>query len=385
MEEDKNKFIAGKLEQVENYKAYIPNFINHEFSFKDNKTLKLLEDATIALCTLNSKYLDVDFVNSFTSMLVRLEAYSSNAIEGTKVDVKDFLNTDSTADENIDIKKIKNLYYTTYDYYKNSIKKETDFFTIKEIEKINKLLFKNIKLENSTPGKIRDVQNYIGGTNILDAFFVPPPPKLVKDLLNDLNDFWKNPSLYIPNLIKIALYHFQFETIHPFCDGNGRTGRLLINIQLRQTKLLDLPVLCLSEYWSRNKGLYYDALTTARYTNDIEYWIRFFLQSIITTSYERIETIIMILKIKEKYSTEIKIKFKSSDNHLKLLDYLISQSPFINVKDAENILKITYQGANKIIDNFVSLGILKEYNENKRNRIFFFEEYFKLIFNKKFN
>ncbi len=376
---EKNNFVAGKLEKVSDYEVYIPNSINREFKFNDNKTLKLLEEASFLLCKLDF-FLDVPFVNTFTTMLVKLEAYCSNAIEGTNADIKDVLDAGANinVEQNENIKKIinlMNLMETTYDYYNN----EEEIFSVNGIEKIHKSLFKNIDNKGTYYGKIRKIQNYIG-SSMMSALYVPPPPELVEELLNDLNDFWNDQSIYLPNLIKIALFHFQFETIHPFCDGNGRVGRMLINLQLKNKKMLHLPVLCLSEYWHRHKGLYYDALTIARFSDDIEYWLRFFLQSIITTCNERIETIEKILEIQKRYTNEIRINYKSYSNHEMLFNHLISVSPFITVKETQKILKITYQGANKIIENFVNLGILQELNTFKRNREFIFKEFFDLVF-----
>ena len=208
---------------------------------------------------------------------------------------------------------------------------------------------------------------------------MPPPAKYVRDLLQDLDDFWKNKSLYIPSLIKIAIYHYQFETIHPFNDGNGRTGRILINLQLKESGLLNFPVLCLSEYWGRNKGLYYEALTTVRFSHNIEYWIRFFLESIIKTSEERIDVISQIETIQNKNIKLIEEKIKNPIKHRELFDKLLKY-PKITVNETERSLKVKYQVANKIIQDLVKLNILKTENENKRNRVFIFKEYSDLIF-----
>ena len=177
----------------------------------------------------------------------------------------------------------------------------------------------------------------------------------------------------------IIEFHVRFERIHPFGDGNGRIGRLITNLQLKECDLLDLPVLCLSNYWKKNKGNYYNAISNARYANNIEYWVRFFLSSIYSASKERIDAIIKINETLNKYK---KILEKGEqDNSNIILTHLIKASPFITAKEAQNLTGSTYQGANKIIEKFVHLGILKEYSQNKRNRIFVFDEYDKLIFN----
>ncbi len=371
-------FIAGQIENSGAYEVYIPNKINHNFTFCDNRTLKLLEEATIQLSRLNYACCSMEFYNMFTNMHVHLEALCSNEIEGTHADIKDVLSDNLGEDTNS--VKIRNLYKTTHDFFNDEKLRSANIYTINMIEKINKSLMKDVKPSKYHNGKIRTEQNFIGGDNILSALFVPPPAKLVPELMQDLNDFWENEDYFIPKLIKIAIYHFQFETIHPFMDGNGRTGRLLVALQLRDSRLLSLPVLCLSNYWKRNRGRYYEALTTVRYTHNLEYWVRFFLDSIINASKERLETIEKIQHLQKEYSKLIFKSFKSPVNYIEVLNRLITDTPIIKVKDVQDWLGITYQGANKIIDNLLTLGILKEENENKRNRIFIFKEYYNLVF-----
>lgn len=376
-------FIAGQMENLGTYEVYVPNKINHNFTFSDNRTLKLLEEATIQLSRLNYACCSMEFYNMFTNMHVHLEALCSNEIEGTHADIKDVLSDNLGEDTNST--KIRNLYKTTHDFFTDEKLLNTNIYTINMIEKINKSLMKDVKPSKLHNGKIRTAQNFVGGHDILSALFVPPPANLVPELVEDLNNFWLNENFFIPKLIKIAIYHFQFETIHPFMDGNGRTGRLLVALQLRDSGLLSLPVLCLSNYWKRNRGLYYEALTTVRYTHNIEYWVRFFLDSIIKAGKERLNTIEKIQQLQKDYSKLIFEKCKSPVNYLKLLNYLIKDKPVIKVKDVQDTLGISYQGANKIIDNFVTLGILKEENENRRNRVFIFKEYYNLVFDSKDN
>lgn len=339
----------------------------------------LLEQGASVLSELNTICQFMDFNNILANMYVHLEALCSSEIEGTHAEIKDLFQ--HTKRDNEDVQKVWNLYDTTHYYFNNKELTGAELYCTKTIEKINKDLFKKVTSINHYTGKVRNFQNFVGGTNILSASFIPAPPEMVKKLMKDLNDFWLNDSYFIPKLIKIAIYHFQFETIHPFVDGNGRTGRLLISLQLRDSGLLDLPVLCLSDYWKKNKGQYYEALTIARYTRNLEHWIRFFIQSIISTGNERIETIVKIIKLKNDYIEEIRSSIKSPYNHLRTLDYLINETPIISVKELAGYLGLTYQGANKIIENFVTMGLLVPFGENKRNRSFIFEKYHNLVFN----
>ena len=205
----------------------------------------------------------------------------------------------------------------------------------------------------------------------------------LQDLLQDLEDFWNNSKLYIPNLIKIAIYHYQFETIHPFNDGNGRTGRLLINLQMKEKNILNFPVLCLSKYWAKNKGLYYEALTNVRFSNDIEHWIRFFLESLTKTIEEQITTITEIDNFYSECIKRIESNIKTCAKHKDLLKELLKR-PTVTVSIASKTLKTTYQNSNKVIQDLAKLDILKPKNDNKRNRVFELNGYNDLIYKRIF-
>lgn len=371
------EFIAGKLINVGNFEAFLPNSINHEFFLHDNKTLILLEQASAILGKLN--YLCEKLpLNRYISMLILIEALNSSAIEGTHASAEEVLGTEK---KSADGQAIENLFDTINAYY-NGQCKNNSIITVSTIEDINKRLFKNIKNKSNT-GKIRTGQNFIGGNSELSALYVPPPAEYLQELLKDLEDFWGNSKLYIPNLIKIAIFHYQFETIHPFNDGNGRTGRLIINLQMKEKNILNFPVLCLSKYWAKNKGLYYDALTNVRFSNDIEHWIRFFLESLIKTIEEQIKTITEIDDFYSKCIDKIESNIKTYARHKDLLEELFKR-PTITVSLTSKILKITYQNANKVIQDLVKLDILKPKNDNKRNRVFELEGYNDLIYKRIF-
>ena len=371
--QEKEKFIAGNLVHTGSFEAFVPNSINHEFHFHDNKTLVLLERASAMLGKLN--YLCERLpLNIYISMLILQEALTSSAIEGTHASAEEVLDNETKTTNN---QEINNLFDTINAYYNGGCRNK-DISATSTIEDINKRLFKNIN-DKKNVGKVRTGQNFIGGNSELSALFVPPPEKYLEELLQDLEDFWKNSTLYLPALVKIAIYHYQFETIHPFNDGNGRTGRLLINLQMKEKEILKYPVLCLSEYWGKNKGLYYTALTNVRFSNDIEHWIRFFLESIIETTKEQIDTINRIDSFYSNCSNLIISNIKAPTKHNELLEKLFKK-PSITVSIATEILRIPYQNANKIIQDLVKLGILKAKNNNKRNRVFELSGYMDIIF-----
>ena len=212
-----------------------------------------------------------------------------------------------------------------------------------------------------------------------DAVFIPPHNTEVSELMNDLENFIHNDKIEVPQLIRIAIAHYQFETVHPFLDGNGRLGRLMITLYLVSVGLLDKPTLYLSDFFEKNKALYYDNLSFVRTSNNLIQWIKFFLVSIIETSDKGIKTFREILKLKEKMEGEKLLSLgKRIHNANKLINFLYNK-PIINVKEVENLLHLTTKPANTMIKDFEDLVILKEITGYKRNRLFLFEEYYKLF------
>lgn len=335
----------------------------------------LLEMTAAALGKLNERCDLISFVNPFTTMHVNLEALGSSAIEGTHAEPKELSFSEKIDNKTIDkeVLKVRNLRNATY---RRMNENAPNFeYTTENLEAINFELFQGLEAETKEVGKIRTCQNFVGGTNIMNALFTPPPPEYVKELIEDLNDYWNDKSYSVPNLIKIALYHFQFETIHPFIDGNGRMGRMLINIQLRDCGLLDFPVLCLSNYWRRNKGLYFEALSAARFSHNIEHWIRFFLDSIMNAANERHEMIIEIQNLINNCKKELIKQGKYKGNYKEVLHYLTNISPYVTVRDLQEHLNMSYQGTYKIIETFINLGILEICSEGARNREFVFRKF----------
>jgi Fic family protein len=231
------------------------------------------------------------------------------------------------------------------------------------------------------PGEYRSSQNWIGGANLKDAVFIPPQHTEVSYLMGDLENFIHNDKIDVPHLIRIAVAHYQFETIHPFLDGNGRLGRLMITLYLVSTGLLDKPTLYLSDFFERRKSLYYDNLTFVRTSNNLIQWIKFFLVAVIETSDKGIYTFREILRMKENIEGVKLLSLGKRINNAKKLITFLYRKPLINVKDVENLLKVTTKPANAIIQQFEKLGILIEVTGYKRNRLFLFKEYYKLFTN----
>jgi len=199
--------------------------------------------------------------------------------------------------------------------------------------------------------------------------------------MGDLENFIHNDKIEVPHLIRIAIAHYQFETIHPFLDGNGRLGRLMITLYLVSTGLMDKPTLYLSDFFERKKSLYYDNLTFVRTSNNLVQWIKFFLVAVIETSDKGILTFREILKLKENIEGVKLLSLGKRINNAKKLVTFLYKKPLLNVKDVENLLNVTTKPANSIIQEFEKLGILKEVTGYKRNRLFLFENYYKLFMN----
>ncbi len=224
------------------------------------------------------------------------------------------------------------------------------------------------------PGEFRRSQNWIGGTSLSDAVFIPPHHDELPELMSDLEKFWHNEEIEVPHLVRIAISHYQFETIHPFLDGNGRIGRLLITLYLVSHKLLAQPSLYLSDYFDKNQGAHYHALTQVRASNDLGHWIKMFLVAVISTAEKGKKTFQKILALKEKADADLVCMGRLAKNGRRLLT-LLYREPTINVAAVKKEMEISHVSAEKLLRTFVRAGTLKEITGFKRNRFFCFKRY----------
>lgn len=370
-------FLAGHWVQQYQYKSFIPEKINHEWIWQDPVINTLLEDATKALGELNAFTGIVPNVDLFISMHITKEANTSSRIEGTKTEIDEALMEKESLDpeKRDDWQEVQN-----YISAMNGAIEELKTLPVSNrlIKNTHRILMENVRGENKQPGEFRQSQNWIGGSNLKTAFFIPPPHTEVPELMSDLEKFLHNDEIHVPRLIKIAIAHYQFETIHPFLDGNGRIGRLLITLFLVSNDLLKKPSLYLSDFFERNKGSYYDALTLVRTAHDLNHWVRFFLTAIIETAQSGVETFKKILDLKQRMDASLFSFGKKAQNVQILLDYLYKK-PIINVKIASEVLGVTKATANSLIKDLEAQGVLNEITGYQRNKWFVFSEYLSIF------
>lgn len=380
MVEDKHFRAGQKIRQPEAYHAFIPAPLPPspplEMSYE---ILDLLSKADRALGRLDGSTSMLPNPNLFVFMYVRKEAVLSSQIEGTQASLTDLLAFEANAREGIpaDVVEISN-YITATNY---GLKRLEEFpLSLRLLKEIHAKLLEDTRGSTKTPGEFRRTQNWIGapGCDLNNATFVPPPPQEMMKALGEWELFLHNDSP-IPLLIKLGLIHAQFETIHPFLDGNGRVGRLLITFLLCQQKVLQRPLLYLSIFFKRKRTEYYDRLQAIRDNGDWEAWIRFFLQGVYEAAQEATETARRIVLLRERHRELILEKAGGkAPNALKLLEILY-QMPFFSVSQIAKRLEITFASANTLAKELEEAEILLETTGQKRNRMFCYEAYLDLF------
>lgn len=375
---DIKDFKSGSLKQGYKYQYFMPEKINHDFSWEDTSINTLLEKASFHLGALNSFSSLVPDADMFIIMHIFKEAVISNRIEGTRTNIEEALNEQ----ENLDPEK-RDDWQEVHNYVKamNNAIQELENLPLSNrlIKNTHKILLSTGRGEHKSPGEFRISQNWIGGTSLSDAVFIPPAHEELPELLSDLELFLNNTNINIPHLIRIAIVHYQFETIHPFLDGNGRIGRLLISLYLVHSKVLQKPLLYLSDFFEKNKTLYYDNLTFVRTKNDMSQWIKYFLEGVSQTAENSAQTLKKIIDLKTDLE---KNKLLSLGKRTKKANEFLSflfHSPVITSTALQKEMKITAKTANSLIDAFIGLNILKERTGYSRNRIFVFDKYVKLF------
>mgnify|MGYP001134946330 CR=1 FL=1 len=378
---DIHQFKAGIFRQKLEFSSFSPEPICLQWLISNPKLLNKLGEADRFLGRLDSFSELIPDINFFIKMHVTKEATVSSKIEGTQTSFEEAL----IKEEDIDPEK-RDDWQEVHNYIKalNQAIEQLSTLPISNrlIKQTHETLLLHARGKHKMPVTYRTSQNWIGNS-LRDAIFIPPHHEEIADLMQDLEKFVNAEvlelPLYVPHLVKIAIIHYQFETIHPFLDGNGRIGRLLITLYLIHCNLLQKPTLYLSDYFERNRRDYYDLLTQTRTKNDLESWIFFFLDGVIETSKKSIQAFNDILALRENVELNklILLGRKQADGK-KLIDALY-KNPVMNGTEIAEVLGVHSSTANRLIADFVDLGILTELTGYKRNRIFAFDEYIKIF------
>ncbi|MEE9343944.1 MAG: Fic family protein [Gammaproteobacteria bacterium] len=369
-----DNYKAGAYVQQYEYKSFSPEPINHRWEISDAEIQNLLSDADRALGELNAFSQLVPDVDFFIRMHITKEATQSSRIEGTRTNMEEALldEQDIAPEKRDDWEEVQN-------YIKAINQAITQLETLplsnRLLKNTHKTLMQGVRGETKQPGEFRNSQNWIGAS-LKNAIFVPPHHDEVPELMSDLEKFIHNEENHVPHLIKIAIAHYQFETIHPFLDGNGRLGRLMIALYFASYGLLHKPALYLSDYFERHKTQYIDHLTAVRLNNQIKPWLVFFLIGIQETAKSSIQVFKDILVLKEKLEREVLPYFSTrrQGNAQTLMRYLY-QSPALDIKTVAKLLDLKTNTAAALVNDFVKYGVLHEITGKRRNRVFWFKDY----------
>ena len=370
-------FKAGKLHQRYQYKSFEPVLVNLEWTWEDPSINALLEKANRALGELNAFSLIVPDIDLFIQMHVVKEAQTSSRIEGTQTAIDEALmpEEDIQPEKRDDWREVRN-----YIDAVNMATKELDGLPLSNrlLKQTHAILMQGVRGEHKQPGDFRVSQNWIGGSSLGDAVFIPAHPDGVADMMSDLEKFWHNDEITVPHLVRAAISHYQFETIHPFLDGNGRIGRLLIPLYLISHGLLNKPSLYLSDFFERNRASYYDALMRVRVSNDMIHWVRFFLSGIAETASKGRDVFQKILALRTEVEHSVLSLGKRTPNARRALSVLYRQ-PLVSSADLEKELGVSAPTANGLISELVRIDILEEITGQRRGRLYAFDRYLRLF------
>lgn len=373
-----HKFNSGIFQKQNEYKSFLPTPVNRQWKIDNPEILNLLGQADRELGRLDMFSEYVPDIDLFIYLHTVKEAMQSSKIEGTQTRAEELFIEDINLnpEQRLDKVEVQNYIQAMHE----GIDKLSQLpLSTRLIKNLHRTLMQGVRGEHKTPGEYRRSQNWIGGATLKDAAFIPPHHQELNHLMGDLEKFIYNIDVQVPHLVKIAIVHYQFETIHPFLDGNGRVGRLLIPLYLIENSLLKKPVLYLSDYLEKHRQLYYDHLMNTRIKSDLTPWLKFFLVGIIETAKRGIETFDAILKLQKDLERKISTLGRRGIHAKKLVEYLY-QNPVINSKRAIEVLKASKPTVHKLLTDFEHLGILTETTGFARNKSFIFENYMKCFF-----
>lgn len=371
---DVEHYESGHYEKGLSYKYFLPNKINNDWTWSSPEINQLLERAAIRLGELNSFARLVPNIDLFIQLHVTKEAVDSSRIEGTQTNMDEAMlpQEEIIPERRNDWNEVRN-----YTLALNQAVEDLRTLPLSSrlLRKTHATLLDGVRGEHKLPGDYRSSQNWIGGNSLADATFIPPHNMYVSDLMGDLENFLHNDQINLPALIRAAIAHYQFETIHPFLDGNGRIGRLLITLYLVSQEILEKPLLYLSSYFEKNKSLYYDNLTRVRSHNDMKQWIKYFLVGIEQTSAEAVNKLRQMMLLKEQIEKNLNSVFGRRSHNAQILLHQLFRHPIISVEDAASVCSCSYKAANDLVAQFQKAGYLREMTGQSRNRLFIFDQY----------
>lgn len=368
---------GGKYVSQGSHSSFNPEKINRQWQLDDIEVISLLSKADRQLGRLDMYSEYIPNIELFIGMHVLKEATKSSKIEGTKTDIEDALQAkaDISKEKRDDWEEVQN-YIEALNQAIASLKDLP--FSTRLIKQTNKILLQDVRGKHKLPGEFRTSQNWIGGASIADAIFIPPHYKEVSELMSDLEKFAHNEEIKLPDLLKIALIHYQFETIHPFLDGNGRVGRLMITLYLVEKQILKKPVLYLSDFFERNRNLYYDNLMRVREQNTVQQWFKFFLVGVIETAKSSIDTFDKILKLQKEVDEKLQ-NLGSRTNNARNVVTKMYQHPLVDAQKVSEITGLSMPSSYTLISKLEQLGIIKEITGAKRGKNYWFKEYIQLF------
>jgi len=368
-------FIAGTFEKQTGFQSFIPSNINKQWQWKTPKINALLEKANLELGGLKSYSEMIPNIDLYIWMHIKVEANKSSKIEGTQTTLEEDLLPiqDLNPEKRDDAKEVKN-YIRALQLGVNRISVDKFPISSRLIKEIHNELLQGTRGENKTPGEYRTSQNWIGGSMPSNAMYVPPSHIYIPALITDLEQFIHNHSIIVPQLIRIAMIHYQFESIHPFLDGNGRTGRILIPLLLLNSGMLVKPCFYISDYFETHRTEYYDALNRVRLGNDMLGWISFFLEASISTAQSaRIKFGNAMTFVDE--TNRISTKITGSSENVRIILDSFYMNPVQSSPELSSKLNISKQTVNRILTSMQEEGLIQENTGNTRNKIFIMNKY----------
>jgi Fic family protein len=381
MKKDITRFHSGRFEQQYQYRSFLPEPINLEWQISTPEIITLLDEASRLLGELNAFSQLIPDVDFFIKMHITKEATSSSRIEGTRTNMEEALvgEQDIDPEKRDDWQEVRN-YIQALDSAIGQL--QTLPLSSRLIKDTHRILLQSVRGKHKQPGEFRTSQNWIG-MNLKSATYIPPHHEHVPELMSDLEKFMHNEEIHIPHLVKIGIIHYQFETIHPFLDGNGRLGRLLIVLYLVSFGLLAKPALYLSDFFEQHKGDYYDHLTAARTNHNLLGWLTFFLFGVRETASQSIQVFKEIIALKERIDREVLPHFhvRRQKNAQALIRHLY-ENPVVSIKQVTALLNVQPNTASTLISDFCEHAILRELTGQKRNRLFIFSDYVRLFVEK---